>query len=265
MDDRTAYEILKIKAGTSLNDIVKRHDHFSRLYKHYQMGERVYISPEKLEQMKSAYECLLYKRIEDEELQYLYPLESNSRCYQTYDKIICPLMKRHKPKIIYTIVMSVLTIIIICVINYKPVDFQVTVYLQPSETVYEYESRIMNLDAYEYEMLGSLPGIKKPRIDYQNYYPANGAGANLLGLYTADDVDVYIMEEALLSELQEKAIEFYNVGSDTAKVYVNKKTSLYRNICNAKNENRSWVAVVSPLSRRKEQAMNFITRICSSD
>jgi hypothetical protein len=143
----------------------------------------VYVSPEKLEQMKNAYECLLYKRIGDEELPYLYPMENNSKCYQTYDKIILPLIQRNKPKFIYTIVMSVLTIIIIGIINYKPVDFQVTVYMQPSETVYEFEYRRMNLNSYEYEIMGSLPGIQKPRIDYQNYFPANGVEASLLGIY----------------------------------------------------------------------------------
>jgi hypothetical protein len=73
------------------------------------------------------------------------------------------------------------------------------------------------------------------------------------------------MEEALLRELQERDIEFYKINSDVSEAYIDQETSLYKNICNSENDNRPWVAVVSPLSNRKEQALNFIRLVCAAD
>lgn len=76
MDRMRAFSILKINPHTSKEIISKRHDYFVKLYKQHLMWMKFKISPEEIEEMKEAYEFLLYKKVDDAELEKLYPQDT---------------------------------------------------------------------------------------------------------------------------------------------------------------------------------------------
>jgi hypothetical protein len=176
MDDRTAYSILKIRPGTSIEKISKRHDHFIVLYKRHLMGDRFNISTEEIEQMKLAYEHFLYKEISDKELEDLYPVESKSLGHQVWRssaKIAAPFVKRHRAKIIYTIFMCFLTFLIIAIKNYQPIDLRIAVFGPEPKTDADYEKINSGIQSFRAEILENNKTVKRPMIYYypvQVYY-----------------------------------------------------------------------------------------------
>lgn len=276
MDDRTAYEILKIRPGTSLAIVEKRYEHFVKLYRKYLMGEPLEYSTNDLLQMKEAYQCLLYKRIEDKELKDLYPQENQGLCHQALRygvKLMAPFVKRHRAKIIYTCVMLVLTFLIIQIMQYQPVDLKIAVLSDPAGSIFEYQIRRELMDAYEAEIMDNVVTIRRPVVEYQSVYSPEGTSYGVSDFTLSRDVDVYVMEEPLLIRLKSLGFEFVELkGLDVQPVYdpvrqqvnvrtqlhVELTTSLYRYICNYQNDNQSWVAVLSPDCRHRAQAMQFL-------
>lgn len=287
MDERTAYSILKIRPGTSIEDISKKHDHFAKLYKKYLMREPVNMTPEEIEQMKSAYEYLVYKRIDDQELETLYPLENNSLSHQLWKELvrtIGPFLILHKAKVIYTLVMCAITFIIICVKNYQPVDLRIVVFSRPSVSIYEYEFRNQIMDRFESEILVNISGIERPAMELQFYYPGEDVDSSNAGLLFQDQADVYIMEESLLHAMKEAGIEFLaldrlagqglrqvyepvnneikKVSGNDSGVTIDKETSLYHYICNWYGDGKAWVAAVSRNTAHGNEALRFIEEAC---
>ncbi len=283
MDDRTAYHILKIKPGTTLSDIDKKYELFVKLYKRYLMGETLEYTPGQLAKMKEAYESLLYKRINDEELQYLYPRESQSIGYQAWklsSRLAGPFLRRHRGKVIYTLVMSMLTLIIILIINYQPVDLKITVIHDPIASMMEYHYRTQLIDAFKMELQEYLSAIQKPVLEYQSLFSDEGLSFEDLSFFSAKDVDVYVMEEEMLISLSELGLEFTPLDfSGDKPVYaptlkdrgsrnnikVDQRTTFYQYLCNLNNDNQVWVAVVPTQSEHKEKALWFLRYISTPD
>ncbi len=287
MDDRTAYSILKIRPGTSHEDISRRYEHFIKLYKRYLMGQSINMSPEEIEQMKRAYVHLLYKRIGDDELKDLYPPENTSLGHQLWEsscKATRPFLVRHKAKVIYTLIMCVLTYIIIAVRNYQPVDLKIAVLSQSeSSSIYEMEIESMTADAYEVILTENLSGVKRPKIEFQGYLYENEAGLGMTMNTISDEYDVYIMDERLLKELKARGVTFLSLDrymstktdqaynpflqgdQSISEVYIDNDTSLYQYVCNLRNDNRVWVAVVYSESKHLGQALQFIKYINDSN
>ena len=275
MDDRTAYRILKIRAGTRQEDLSRRHDCFVKLYKRYLMGQPIPMSPEEIEQIKKAYEHLLYRRIEEEELKDLYPQERTDLGYKMWKsgvKVAAPFLNRHRGKVIYTLVMCVLTYVIIFIRTYQPIDLRIAVLSKPSESVFEFEIKSQCAQIFEDILIDNLPELKRPKIEFEGYYMMD----SLPDLRISDKYDVYIMEESFLQALQSTGVTFltldpylspeldaaYNPiiqnGPSVSEVYIGKDTSLYQHLCNLYNDNQTWVAVVYPDSPHQEQALEFV-------
>lgn len=282
MDDRKAYSILNIRPGTSVSVIEKKYELFVKLYKRYLMGEKLKYTPEQLEEMKEAYISLLYKRIPDEELEWLYPYESQSYAYQAWKRVssvLSPYMKRYRAKIIYTMVMFFLTLLIILIINYKPVELRITVLHEPPVNVMEYQYRSQLINTIETELKEFLY-IQKPAIEYQSIFADVGMPVENSLLYMDEDVDVYVMEEALLSKLVElgfKLMPLEFLGELPAyaatipnpnprfHMKVDKKSTFYRYLCNLKNDNKVWIAVVPSQAKHKERALRLLGYIGTAD
>ena len=281
MDDRTAYEILKIRPGTSLIDINKRYENFVKIYKRHIMHECTEYSFEDLEQMKSAYLQLVYKRIDDSELIDLYPIENNSYWYKAYQycaEISQPFLIRNKAKLIYTLIMSILTIIIIQIINYQPVDLRIVILSEPATSIFEYQLRCELACAFEGEMQYSIY-VKKPNVEYNSLFYSDIYQQEKIDFYAEENVDVYVMEESVLykiNALARKNKKLKNIDeiqvnkhikpktADYIKIVINNETTLYKYICNFYNDNRNWVAVVPFEAKNKEQALRFINYIGNS-
>lgn len=276
MDDSTAYRILKIREGTSIEDISKKHNHFVKLYKQHLMGIKTNISPEEIESMKKAYEHLLYKRLSDTELKNLYPAETYlSKIWDNVCKVFRPIVYRHKTKIIYTLVMFMLTNLIIFIINYKPVDLKVVVFSKSSGTLMETGIRNHILKSFENHTAETVPYIKRPIMEYGFYNENDEMIANRL-LYIWGDSDVYIMEEQLLRQFQEAGTEFSQIARVdldeyqqtsgmiqdgtlyVSEFYIDEDSYIYKNICNWENTNNNWVAVVDAHAPHKAQAVEFL-------
>jgi hypothetical protein len=276
MDDRTAYSILKIRPGTSIEKISKRHDHFIVLYKRHLMGDRFNISTEEIEQMKLAYEHFLYKEISDKELEDLYPVESKSLGHQVWRssaKIAAPFVKRHRAKIIYTIFMCFLTFLIITIKNYQPVDLRIAVFGPEPKTDADYEKLNSGIQSFRAEILENNKTVKRPMI---YYYPVTDISSALMAYYSAENDDVLIIEKSLKEEMESLGIKFLAIDSQTLQdtsqafglinqetglitdVAISKETSLYQNLCNQQGSNKIWVSALSQNVRNTDHAIRLI-------
>jgi hypothetical protein len=281
MNDWKAYSILKIKPGTSLSDIEKKYELFVKLYKRHLMGEALEYTPQQLEEMKEAYESLLYKRITDEELEWLYPLESqslSSRAWRYGTRLAGPFLKKHRAKVIYTVVMLVLTLIILGIVNYKPVDLRIMVLHDPTASMMEYQYRIQLVRAYQSELKEYLC-LDKPIVEYYSLFVDTGMPVGGLTLYPPEDVDVLILKEQQFSKLLEMGFEpmpLWNSQEQTVHasvskgipapkgIRVNPDTTLYRYLCNFKNDNKEWVAVIPSNASHKDRALAFLRYVGES-
>jgi len=279
MDLRTAYCILKIDDHTSKEIISIKYDHFVKLYRQYQMGKKFRISPEEIEEMKKAYEFLLYRKIDDTELEYLYPQDTAwSKTFDKLANILKPFMRRHRAKIIYTAAMSIITCLIICVLNYRPVDLNVVIFSPYYQSLFEYRFRNQLLKNFSKETAKTLPEIQKPRMEYC-FYGENSNVAPEWLLLLWNEADVYVMEESLFEKFRETGTEILNSGPgkepDTRQaanpagkdslpptaVYINPNSYLYKYICNWENKDRNWIALIPDGARNITEATRFLNFI----
>lgn len=262
MDDRTAYEILKIRPGTGRDIIFKKFYNFTKLYKIYQMGIATYLRSDEIEKMREAYVFLCYKNIKDEELIDLYPQENTGFFYQIYYKTIVPFLQRHRAKVIYTIVMCFITYAVNWLINYHPIDIKIAIYGKQADSYYEETVRNSILDGIEHELKESQTGIENPRMDYNQIFLSEDMKLLNIGFFPTPNVDVYVMEESIYKTLIEEGFDLIEMERDsTLGVYVNTETSLYKYICNWYDDNRVWVAIISKESCKKDKALRFVNLI----
>lgn len=266
MDDKTAYEILKLRPGTRKDIVLKRFYSFTKLYKLYKMGEKVYLSSDEIEKMRDAYIFLCYEHIKDEDLLNLYPQENTGFIYQTYYKTVVPFIQRHRAKIVYTIIMCIITYIANYLINYRPVDIKILIYGQPAASYYDEALRTVMVAKLEKELKERNTGIENPRMDFKQIAFSEDMKLLDIGFSLKHGVDVYIMEESFYKALVNKGIDLYDVDCQSQKgVYISTETTLYKYVCNWYADNKDWVAVISRESPRKDKAERFVQLIQKND
>lgn len=283
MDRMRAFSILKINPHTSKEIISKRHDYFVKLYKQHLMWMKFKISPEEIEEMKEAYEFLLYKKVDDAELEKLYPQDTIwSKTLDNIGKVLNPFLHRHRAKIIYTLVMSVITGLLIYILNYKPVDLNVIIFSPYTRSLIEYQFRNQVLRDFEKQTEKNLSLIQRPDMEF-GYYEENDYIAAEWLLFLWDNADVYIMEESLLEEFKKAGVKFASIEPErlsdyqqaanpfnkdnrpVTEVYIDTSSFLYRYICNWENTNKTWVAVIADDAENVEEALSFVKFINKSN
>jgi len=280
MDEFTAYRILKIKKGTDRNYIIKRHEHFVKLYRQYLMGQKTGLTSEQIEEMKEAFECLLYKRITDEELHDLYPVEKDDTIHKLLRKgsdFASFLWERHRPKIIYTVVMCLITYLIIFISNYRPVDLEVAILKRTSAPPMDISYESMILKSFKNEIEARVPGIRHMKIIPALYYDSGSEEQefNNMSLMLVN-ADVYIMEkdsfmlfqgseegakrilagdeaDTLEAYKNESVVPYYPLG-----VLVSEESKIYKSLCRLSNNNEEWIAVMPVYARHRVQAINLL-------
>lgn len=285
MDDSTAYRILNIKEGTDIKYIAQRYDHFVKLYRQYLMGVNTGLSPERIEEMKEAYEHLLYKRISDAELIDLYPREKNDMMHKLIRKcsdLLVPYWEKYRAGVIYAAITAIAVCIIILILNYKPVDLDVAILRNVSDRPVDRDLESMMLESFENEIKSNVPGIGKMKIIYALLDDADDQLLNNIFL-VASDADVCLMERTLLEYLQPEGKTYGKmIGADEAFaldayksegviqdlpfiVPVSEKTKIYKNLCSINKYNEQWVAVMPSYVRHRVQAIDLLKYLSGSE
>lgn len=275
MDDRTAYEILKLKTNIDYNSLSRRYENFVRLYKRHMMRLPVNVRPYDLMQMKKAYEYLIYKRIEDNELQMLYPVEHQTAFGRFQKRIECrisPILSSYRKQILITLFAAVFTGFMLFVSNHRPVDLRVTVLGQQLETDNQYDNLKKSIKKLEAHSPQTTVSINRLELSYQvlssQVYDSKGNLINYL-LYSGYS-DVYVMEAEILDYLKAGGVEFCEINSEAKPsvnedqnlvlygTFVDPESDLYKNICRVNGEQKSWVALIMPTAQNLRQSEEFV-------